>query len=219
MSRLVRNRSNDARFGSGAPSRLFQNRSATALNRYPLIFSYVQRAVGRTAPIRILSFGCATGEEVVTLRDYFPAAAIKGIDVNPFNIRTCQERLARTPDPGITFEVADSASAEPAAWYDVVFCLAVLRRSGLGGRQTCLPDISFGAFDRCVGELARSLRPAGLLALRHASFRFADSAAAKDFEAVLGRPASKRAPVLFGPDNRRLGSGREDGLVFRKLRG
>jgi len=196
---------------------LFQNRSTTALNRYPLIFSYVQRALGRATPVRILSFGCATGEEVVTLRNYFPAATIKGIDLGPSNIAACRERLARTPDPHVTFEVADSACAEPAGWYDVVFCLAVLRRSGLEGRPTCLPDISFDAFDRCVGELARSLRVGGLLALRHASFCFADSAAAKDFEVVLTRPAATREPVLFGPDNRRLAGAREDAVVFRKL--
>jgi SAM-dependent methyltransferase len=215
MSRLVLNLWNDVRFRRRPPG-LFQNRSATALNRYPLIFSYVQRAVGVATPIRILSFGCATGEEVETLRRYFPAATIKGIDVNPFNIATCQRRLARTPDPRIAFEVADSARAEPAASYDIVFCLAVLRRSGLRGRDTCLPDIAFAQFDRCVGELARSLRPGGLLALRHTSFRFADTAAAREFEVVLTRPPSGRPPVLFGPDNRRLRHGAEEGLVFRK---
>ena len=194
----------------------FQDRSTTFVNRYPLLFQYVQRAVGRSAPVRILSFGCATGEEVETLRGYFPAARIKGIDIDPSSIAACERRFAHAPDPNVTFEVADSARAEPADFYDLVFCLAVLRRSGLRSRDTCLPDIRFEDFDRCVGELARSLRPGGLLALRHASFRFADTAAARRFDVVLARPSSPREPVLFGPDNRRLRGAREDGLVFRK---
>lgn len=216
MSRLVLNLWNDARFLRRRPPGLFQNRSATALDRYPLIFTYLQRAAGRSANIRILSFGCATGEEVVTLRTYFPAATIKGIDVNPFNIATCRRRLAHAPDSRIAFEVADSARAEPAESYDLVLCLAVLRRSGLRGRDTCLPDISFETFERCLDELARCLRPRGWLALRHTSFRFGDTAVARDFDVVLTRPASGRDPVVFGPDNRRLRGGSEEGVVFRK---
>src|SRR5262245_36265351 len=106
MNRLVLNLWNDLRFRLRRPPRLFQNRSATAFNRYPLIFNYVQHAIGRSRPIRLLSFGCATGEEVETLRTYFPDATIKGIDINPFNIATCRRRLERTADPKIAFEVA-----------------------------------------------------------------------------------------------------------------
>jgi SAM-dependent methyltransferase len=196
---------------------LFQNRSVTARNRYPLIFTYVQRALGGSMPLRLLSFGCATGEEVETLRDYFPHATIKGLDIDPLNIAACQRRLERAPDPKISFEAADSARAEPGAVYDAVFCLAVLRRSGLRRRQTCLPDICFADFDRCLNELARCLRPGGLLAIRHSSFRFGDAAVAADFQVVLARPASAGEPVLFGRDNRRLSGGREDGVVFRKV--
>jgi trans-aconitate methyltransferase len=196
---------------------LFQDRGVTARNRYPLIFRYVQRALGGSTPVRLLSFGCATGEEVETLRAYFPAAAIKGIDINPLSIAACRQRLAAAPDPRIEFEAADSARAEPAGAYDAVFCLAVLKRSGLRHRETCLPDIRFEDFDRCLGELAKCLRPGGLLALRHASFRFADTAVASEFEVVLTRPPSSRLPALFGPDNIRLRETREIGLVYRKL--
>ena len=53
-----------------------QGPTRTALNRYPEIFA----AAAAAAPDarRILSFGCATGEECVTLADYFPAAEIVG---------------------------------------------------------------------------------------------------------------------------------------------
>jgi trans-aconitate methyltransferase len=217
MSRLKRNLWNEVRFWPSRPRQMFQHRSATTVDRYPAIFGFVQQAVGRSAAIRILSFGCATGEEVETLRAYFPAATIKGMDINPFNIATCRRRLERTPDPKIAFEVADSASAEPAACYDAIFCLAVLRRSGLRRRATCLPDIRFEDFERCLEELARTLRPGGLLVLKHCSFRFTDTAVARGFEVILRRPGrTAREPVLFDRNHERLLGCRDDDVVFKK---
>ena len=58
--------------------------NTTALNRYPEIFACAANAAPDTR--RILSFGCSTGEECVTLASYFPAAQIVGTDINP---RTC----------------------------------------------------------------------------------------------------------------------------------
>lgn len=48
----------------------------TAANRYPEIFA----AAAAAAPDarRILSFGCSTGEECVSLAEYFPKAEIIG---------------------------------------------------------------------------------------------------------------------------------------------
>ena len=45
----------------------------TAPNRYPEIF-----AAAAAAARRILSFGCSTGEECVSLAEYFPKAEIIG---------------------------------------------------------------------------------------------------------------------------------------------
>jgi len=217
MRGLKLNLWNDVRFWPRRPRQLFQPHSATTVDRYPRIFGFVQRAIGRLTPVRILSFGCSTGEEVDTLRAYFPAATIKGLDINPFNIATCKRRLERTPDPKITFEVAGSASAEADASYDAIFCLAVLRRSGLRHRKTCLPELRFEDFERCLEELARALRPGGLLVLKHCSFRFADSAVASGFDVVLTTPdRSGREPVLFAPNHERLRGCRDEEVVFRK---
>src|SRR5690348_1435173 len=64
----------------------FQPFNDTQPDRYPVIFKFVQARLGAETPAAILSFGCATGEEVFSLRRYFPRATIKGIDINPGNV-------------------------------------------------------------------------------------------------------------------------------------
>src|SRR5579862_8906410 len=59
------------------PTGLFQYRSLTRTDRYPEIFGFVRTQLPPSA--RLLSFGCATGEEVFSLRTYFPAAVIRGL--------------------------------------------------------------------------------------------------------------------------------------------
>jgi len=68
-----------------APELLFQPYSTTRADRYPVIFRFVRDALGDAPSLRLLSFGCSSGEEVWTLRRYFAAAFIKGIDIDPAN--------------------------------------------------------------------------------------------------------------------------------------
>jgi SAM-dependent methyltransferase len=202
------------------PRDLFQPEPTTAENRYPTLFQFVRDHLGDWADGRILSFGCSTGEEVFSLRRYFPIARIKGVDINRRNIRECRERLARIGgDPGLSFEIAGSAVAEPTACYDAVFAMAVFRHGGLGeAPPRCDHLIKFGDFERSVGELARSLKPRGLLVLRHANFRFGDTATASAFRRICvarSNPKGAQTPV-YGRDNRLLSDGQTDDGVFEK---
>jgi hypothetical protein len=56
------------------PAAMFQAASVTRANRYPEIFAFVRSQLGEDFNGRILSFGCSTGEELMTLRAYFPHA-------------------------------------------------------------------------------------------------------------------------------------------------
>jgi 2-polyprenyl-3-methyl-5-hydroxy-6-metoxy-1,4-benzoquinol methylase len=197
------------------PAGLFQPFAATRADRYPVIFRFVRDRLGDRHGLRLLSFGCATGEEVFTLRQYFPAARIKGIDIDPRNIAEAARRRAASGDAAIAFEVADSAASEPTDAYDAVFCMAVLRHAALATAERCDPILRFADFERAVGDLARCLKPGGLLALRYSNFRFADAAASEAFETVL-RIAPNPPPPLFGRDNRRRHGLTDDEVVFRK---
>ncbi len=198
---------------------LFQPYGTTQEDRYPLIFRYAAEALTGVPAPRLLSFGCSTGEEVFTLRRYFPTARITGLDIVPARIRRARARLARDGgDPRLRFAVAASAEHEAAQSYDAVFAMAVFRHGGLGaGPARCDGRIAFEDFERSVGALAGTLKPGGLLAIRHANFRFSDTAAAAGFTQVLkSPPAPARSPPLYGRDHRRLPDAERDDGIFRK---
>jgi SAM-dependent methyltransferase len=197
----------------------FQPFNETKADRYPRIFGFVQRALGADSPVHILSFGCSTGEEVFSLRRYFPHALIKGIDVNPGNIAICRKRRARTGDGRLSFEVAASTAAEAAASYDAIFCMAVLRHGDLGapGVTRCDHLLRFADFAAAIEDFSRCLKPGGLLVVRHSNFRLCDAPAAADFETVLSLPYPKQVrPSIFGPDHRIIEGASYPDAVFRK---
>lgn len=201
------------------PRGIFQWVNTTYANRYPRIFRFVREQLGDDGTAKILSFGCSTGEEVFTLRSYFPRAAIKGIDINASNIAVCRKRLRAAPDARISFETKDSMAGEPDAAYDAIFCMAVLRHGGLTRPDITRCDhlIRFADFAATVAEFRRCLKPGGFLVLRHSNFRLTDAPAAADFEVVLRvKPLPPERLTLFGPDNRRLPGVSDPDTVFRK---
>ncbi len=198
--------------------RLFQPYGTTREDRYPLIFHAVREALADQPQPRLLSFGCSTGEEVFTLRRYFPTARITGLDIVPARIRHARARLARRGGDGaVRFAVAASAEGEAAQSYDAVFAMAVFRHGALGAAPArCDALLAFDDFERSIAALARVLKPGGLLAIRHANFRFSDTAAAAGFTQVLKAAATDAPPPLYGRDHHRLpGEARDDG-IFRK---
>lgn len=202
------------------PANLFQPFRDTYPDRYPQIFAFVRNQLDGARNVRLLSFGCSTGEEVFSLRRYFDEGEIKGIDINPHSIAACHKRQRSNGDAGMSFVVSGSASEEPSESYDAVFCMAVLRHGDLSrdGVQRCDHRITFDAFERTVAELARCVRPGGLLIIQHSNFRFCDTAISASFDTLLsvenGQFADRER--IFGKDNRLLNVGPYGEVVFRK---
>jgi SAM-dependent methyltransferase len=201
------------------PRNLFQVCNWTMEDRYPYLFRLAREKLGAGPDLRLLSFGCSTGEEVFSLRKYFPDASLKGLDINPQNIRVCEQRLALRPDPKISFELADSVEREPAATYDAVFCMAVFRHSCLAGESyvRCDSRIRFADFCRMVEDIAERLKPGGLLVIISANFRFRDTPTADRFELVcrLKNPGFDITPI-FDRENMRTSEVNYGEVMFRK---
>ena len=197
----------------------FQPYGETFENRYPKIFALVRDRLKEHSSPNILSFGCATGEEVFTLRRYFPTAAITGVDINPTSIALARKRLAAAPDPRIQFVEGASAANEAPGSYDAIFCMAVLRDGRLGSAPPrCDHLLRFADFERTIGDFARALKPGGLLSIRHSNFRLTDTASAAEFETVLSRshlPRGRITPV-YGPDDRLIEGASAADCVFMK---
>jgi SAM-dependent methyltransferase len=161
---------------------------------------------------------------VFSLRNYFPGAALKGIDIDPVNIAECWRRARDEPDRAgnMTFAAAADMRGEPADSYDAIVCLAVLCHGDLSlpGVERCDHLLKFDDFETLVGEFARCLKPAGLLILHTTSFRFCDTRFAAGFDPVLeAQPGQLAADVKFGPDNRIMRGTRYHEVGFRKRPG
>lgn len=198
--------------------RLMQDDGFTTSDRHPRLFGFVRDTLGEGGDL--LSFGCSTGDEVLSLGRWFPSARVLGLDIHPGHIAVCRRRLAHQADPRLSCAVAADTSRLSKGSQDAIFCLSVLRRGDLGSLagDSCAMWLRFEAFERHVAEFARVLRPGGLLILRHSNFRLRDTAIAAAFEPVLTLDASPdSATPLFGPDNRRLADQAYGEVVFRRL--
>jgi len=177
------------------PPEAFQPFATTAFNRHPKLFAWLAAALRRNPAPRILSFGCSTGEEVLTLRAHFRGATIRGLDVHPLNIQVCERRLRAAPDAGLSYRLAGHADDEPAEHYDLILAMSVFRHGGL--ETTRLPRcdalIRFADVERVLGGLARCLRPGGLLVLTRSNFHLADTRFGHQFEPLL---TSEEAGVM-----------------------
>lgn len=202
---------------------LLQWSSATSADRYPPYFEALQRELAGVESPRILSFGCASGEEVFTLRRYFPAAELIGIDINSHAIALAQRQLAALPgQAAITFRCAGSLSSEPAGQYDAILAMAVLRHGELTRLRpdSCAEYLSFAKAERAVADLARCLKPGGLLMASNCNFRVIDMAPARQFDVAFSDPLGLTQPEpLYGPDNRKLESPANCEVIFRKKAG
>ncbi|HZW26294.1 MAG TPA: class I SAM-dependent methyltransferase [Gallionella sp.] len=203
------------------PDNLFQPCSLTVFDRYPRIFYSVKQMLSGVSDPRLLSFGCSTGEEVFTLRHYFPRAEIVGIDINPRSIAVCKKKCARLFDARLRFELTSSTEAEASSHYDAVFCMAVLRHGALGQNrpEVCDHLIRFEDFEKTVSDFCRVLKPGGYLVIRHSNFRFTDTRVAAEFEVVPSDEAwdVRNSSPLYGRDNRLLPDAEDRDFVFRKL--
>jgi hypothetical protein len=171
------------------PREVHQTAARTRLDRYPEIFSAVRDQFGDGAAIKILSFGCSTGEEVLTLRKYFPAATIVGAEINPRSLAICRKLPV---DDRVTFVRSEPRNIGAHAPFDAVFCMAVLQRDPqlvMREKVTSLRKVyPFERFDGAIRDIDSWLRPGGILAVHHAHYFLGDSSVASSYS-ILDRAA------------------------------
>jgi hypothetical protein len=117
------------------------------------------------------------------------------------------------------FTTAPNVEAEPDTSFDAIFCLAVLCRGDLtaSNAQCSSPSFLFEHFEIIVADLARCVKPGGLLFLLTTNFRFCDTATAAHFDTVLeAAPSQLAADLLFDSSNRLMAGVRYPEVGFRK---
>lgn len=190
---------------------LHQTAPYTWLDRYPEIFNLAAELAPNAR--RILSFGCSTGEELISLRRRFPDAEIIGAEINPRSRAIAQRRIAG--DPGTTVSSPDAIAGS----FDLVFALSVLQRDPRGlknemAARHLAARYPFARFDAGVRSLAARLGPGGYLCVDNALYRVEDSSVAAALDPVGRSPMMDR--VLLSAEGHRL-EGVAAKTVFRKL--
>ena len=175
-----------------------QTTPQTAEERYPELFDLAASLAPEAK--RVLSFGCSTGEELISLRGRFPNAEIVGAEINP-RARAIAIRRVST-DTHSTVVAPKTLDGS----FDAIFALSVFQREPRKVAETALEDLSkfypFARFDRGLNELVEMLRPNGLLCIVNAQYRVEDSSACDRLEPVSQSPLMDT--IMFGPDGRRL---------------
>jgi hypothetical protein len=182
----------------------------TCDERYPELFDLAAELA--PAAKRILSFGCSSGEELVSLRRRFPMAEIVGAEINGRSRRLAFRRTLRDARTSVIHPNSINGV------FDIIFALAVLQREPHRVAQAGQQDLSrfypFCKFDTAVAGLAARLTEGGLLCVMHAQYRVEDSSAADKLRPL---PQSPRlAGPIFAPDGK-LSEGAEARSIFRRL--
>jgi hypothetical protein len=162
-----------------------QTTSLTYMNRYPAIFSACREYLHGKQDLKILSYGCSTGEEVLTLRQYFPTAYIIGAEINKRSLEKCRNLHI---DKKIKFIYSNQDEIQKHGPFDAVFCMAVLQRQphhikakGITSLQKIYP---FEKFERQVIELDKLVKPQGLLIIHYTQYSLLDTAIASKYDTL-----------------------------------
>jgi trans-aconitate methyltransferase len=175
----------------------------TAPDRYPEIFA----AAAAAAPDarRILSFGCSTGEECVSLAQYFPKAEIVGAEINVLSLLKAMKKRSDR----IRFVYSSDRILSRLGGFDVVFCMAVLRAPK---KQQPRQLSHFELFEERALFLESLVRPGGLLVIHNSMYRFSDTAHRGSYERI--PVAAKHDKGVFLPDG--VTEVEPDGCLWRK---
>lgn len=188
---------------------LHQTAITTAPDRYPDLFAALAERLAADA--HILSFGCSTGEELLSLRRLMPNARLTGVEINPRAHRIAAERTAADP-------LIDIVPNLPAGPFDAVLALAVLQREPHRVADERWTDLSrhypFVRFDAALIALVDRLTPGGLLAVHHAHYRVEDSSVAGLLTPVPDAPL--QVPPLFDRSSRRYDPAPPSASLFVK---
>jgi hypothetical protein len=185
-----------------------QTSSDTQIDRYPKIFDACRTYFANRHDLKILSYGCSTGEEVLTLRKYFPTAFITGAEINRRSLATCRRHEV---DKRIAFVYSERSTIARRGPYDAIFCMAVFERTprqiverGIINLKRIYP---FEKFERQLAELDEMLANGGLFVIRYAQYRFQDASLATKYVPLETAPPETDPVPKFDRNSHRLSEG------------
>ena len=200
-----------------APRRIHQDSSLSWPDRYPQLFAAAHPNDRIDGAGRSSSSVRAAGEEVVTLRHYFPGAMLTGAEINRGLLRACH-RLP--PDPRRRFIHSTHAGIAACGPYDAIFAMAVLTRRPHLVDERDMRNIAdfypYAHFEQELRFLAAQLVPGGLLIVEHSLYRAEDALAGIQMEAMIGPGTALAKGRRFDPDGNWIQPQPIVARIFRK---
>ncbi|MBF0610817.1 MAG: class I SAM-dependent methyltransferase [Magnetococcales bacterium] len=212
----------DARFRAERVTRFrynffhHQGSTFTMLHRYPVLFRACAAYFSAHPNPKILSFGCSTGEEVVSLAEYLPTATIMGVDINEWCLSQCRKNNKNQKH---NFYHRLSPEFVSAEGFDAIFCMAVFQRSEnrINHNSDADPGFTFENFEQEIQFLDVKLKSGGLFIIDQADFSFADTALAARYVPLdIEKNRIVRNRPLFDKDNKKCADSQYLYRVFVK---
>jgi hypothetical protein len=153
----------------------------TKEDRYPEAFSAARlfslSGLGKTNDrLRILSFGCSTGEELSTLRRYFPRASLFGCDIKADVVAKAHERL----NGDATVFVSSEELLRAHGPFDIIFAMSVFCVHG-GGRKDIFDIFPFSRFEDSLSQVVQYGTDDLLLVMNNTSYFLQETVLASQF--------------------------------------
>jgi len=168
--------------------RQLHTNNRTFLGRYWTEHSVLRRFIPDDHGLSILSFGCSTGEEIVTIRSLFPGARVYGCDVDWRNVQTARALVGT----GATVFQSGADGIDRHGPFDVILCNSVLLTptSLRNGRRAGIDPV---LWVDVVTQLDAALKPGGILQMINSNIPFRYHPAAAGY-----RPLS--SALVLGPN-------------------
>lgn len=196
--------------------------STTSADRYPELFTeakVVFESHVNKKNIRILSFGCSTGEECFSLKEYFPNASIIGVDINKQNLKKASSKNIYKD---VKFLNSTEENIKAEGNYDLIFCLSVLCRwEDTKYVDNCEKLYPFKKFESTLLMLSDNLLPNGLLVIYNSNFRFEDTEVflKEGFEVVPTPSVADSGFVYkFDRDNKRMKAIHKSCIYYKRAK-
>lgn len=144
-----------------------QTNNLTFLGRHWTEHCVLRRYFDSDRDLSILSFGCSTGEELLSMKALFPGARLFGCDVDWYNLMKARALLG---SDALIFQSSD-ATIQMHGPFDIILCNSVLLASSTG-LKAAPKGISPGLWGDVVSLLDSALKPGGVLQIINSNIPF-----------------------------------------------
>jgi trans-aconitate methyltransferase len=196
---------------------MIQTSAATARNRYPKLFEIASKELKETHKPNILSFGCSTGEEVLSIKEYIPNADIVGVDINHRSLAKAHKRDVSHQHEFFHY---NNDEWQKENHYDCIMALAVFQRSEHRekGRIQSLSSFQFQQFSILISRLDKFLKKDGILILDNADYSFKDLELSKKYVVSEFDSLTDKPRPVFSKENIKTSSVSQINRVFKKVK-